>query len=115
MTFGEIYWLDLPDRAGREQRGRRPCLIWQDTDHFPAFATVLVIPFTSNLKTLRLPATVRVDPTRRNGLSTPLAALVFQLGAADVRRVGIRMGVLAKRDLEKIALIARRLQRLESA
>lgn len=35
MNYGDIYWVNLPDQGGREQRGRRPSIIFQDTSPAP--------------------------------------------------------------------------------
>jgi hypothetical protein len=60
----------------------------------------------------RFLATHRIDPTPANGLSTASVALVFQLGACDVRRLGQKLGHLDPGDLTAIQEIARKLQRL---
>lgn len=112
MTYADIHWATLPDRAGHEQHGRRPVIIWQDTVTFPGLPTILVIPLTSRLDTLRFAATVLVSPSALNGLATPLIALVFQLGACDVRRIDGRIGRLDDPDLLRIQDLARRLQLL---
>jgi mRNA interferase MazF len=112
MQLGDVFWVDLPDRGGREQRGRRPAIIWQDTAAFPPFGVVLAIPLTSRLSALRFPATFRVEPTPQNGLSVSSAALVFQLGVSDVRRISGQVGALSDADLSAIADLARRLQGL---
>lgn len=102
MKHGDIYWVTLPDRGGREQRGRRPAIIWQDTDLFPALSTVLLIPLTSRLDTLRFGGTLLVQPSAGNGLASPSVALVFQLGACDVRRLDGHMGRLEDTDLSAV-------------
>ena len=112
MNYGDVYWVDLPDRGGREQRGRRPAVIWQDTAAFGHLPTLLVIPLTSRLDALRFPATFRVEPTSANGLATASVALVFQLGASDLRRFAGRIGTLDAADLKAVQAIARQLQKL---
>lgn len=112
MRYGELFWVDLPNRGGREQRGRRPAIIWQDTDTFSGLPTVLIIPLTSRLGALRFPATLRIEPSADNGLTMPSVALVFQLGACDTQRIRDRIGVLSEPDLAKVADIARKLQKL---
>jgi mRNA interferase MazF len=104
--------VDLPDRGGREQRGRRPAIIWQDTTAFPRLPTVLLIPLSSQQDTLRFDGSVLIQLTATNGLTVPSVALVFQLGACDVRRIGQRIGRLDAADLLKIRETASRLQKL---
>jgi mRNA interferase MazF len=112
MMLGDLHWVDLPDRGGREQRGRRPAIIWQDNAAFPRLPTVLLIPLTSRLDAQRFAGSCLVQPTPSNGLSVTSVALVFQLGAADLRRVGARLGRLDTQDLDAIRAIARKLQQL---
>ncbi|HEY2413970.1 MAG TPA: type II toxin-antitoxin system PemK/MazF family toxin [Pirellulaceae bacterium] len=112
MTLGDIHWVELPDRGGREQRGHRPAIIWQDEMAFPNLPTVLVIPLTSRLDAQRFSGTDLVQPTMSNGLSVASVALVFQMGAVDIRRVGGRIGKLDQTDLDQIRDMARKLQQL---
>ena len=112
MNHGELFWVDLPDRGGREQRGRRPAIIWQDTEAFSGLPTILTIPLTSRLGAVRFPATLRIEPSPANGLTTPSIALLFQIGACDVRRIQNRLGRLDEQDVGKIIEIIKRLQQL---
>jgi mRNA-degrading endonuclease toxin of MazEF toxin-antitoxin module len=111
VNHGDIVWADLPDRGGREQRGRRPVIIWQDVAQFPT-PTLLVIPLTSQLNALTLPATLPIPPTVANGLTAQSVALVFQLGACDVRRLGGQLGCLDSADLLAVLALAKRLQKI---
>ena len=110
--IGEIYWVDLPDRHGKEQRGRRPAIIWQESDLYISLPTVMTIPLTSTLAASRLPGTVRIAHTSTNGLSQTSVALVFQLVSCDVKRIGQRLGNLEKRDLDAVERQLRQLLRL---
>ena len=112
MNHGDVYWVELPDRGGREQRGRRPAIIWQDASAYPRLPTVLVIPLSSQQDALRFGATVLIQPTATNGLTVDSVALVFQLGACDVRRIGQPLGRLDAADLAKVRDIAAKLQKL---
>ncbi len=112
LTYGDLYRVDLPDRAGREQRARRPAIIWQDTAAFGTLPTLLIIPLTSQADASRFPATVRIASTPANGLTAVSVALVFQLGACDMRRLGQKLGHVDQADLMAIQEIARKLQRL---
>ncbi|MGD0897373.1 MAG: type II toxin-antitoxin system PemK/MazF family toxin [Thermoguttaceae bacterium] len=112
MNYADVCWVELPDRGGREQRGRRPAIVWQDTARFAHLPTILVIPLTSRRDAMRFPGTLRVEPTATNGLTTTSVALVFQLGACDVRRIGQRVGKLDDADLAAAQAIAKQLQSL---
>jgi mRNA interferase MazF len=112
VNHGEIYWVELPDRGGHEQRGRRPAIIWQDTQAYAGLPTVLVVPLTSRLSASRFPGTLRVEPTATNGLTVPSVALVFQLGACDLDRIQEPLGRLDDGDVRRIAALAKHLQKL---
>jgi mRNA-degrading endonuclease toxin of MazEF toxin-antitoxin module len=112
LKLGDVHWVELPDRGGREQRGRRPAVIWQDAESFPLLPTMLVIPLSSQQGAMRFGGTYLVQPSVANGLSVASVALVFQLGACDVRRIGARLGSLSYDDMEKIRALARKLQAL---
>lgn len=109
---GELYWVDLPDRQGKEQRGRRPSIIWQESGLFANLPTVMTIPLTSTLTAARLPGTVRIPHTTTNGLSQTSVALVFQLVSCDIKRIGQRLGELEQRDLDAVEHQLRQLLRL---
>jgi mRNA-degrading endonuclease toxin of MazEF toxin-antitoxin module len=112
VNLGDVHWVELPDRHGREQSGRRPAVIWQDSTKFPQLPTTLVIPLSSQQSALRFAGTLLIQPSGTNGLSVASVALVFQLGACDVRRIGQRLGRLSENDLSAIREIARKLQGL---
>jgi mRNA interferase MazF len=112
VTLGDVHWVELPDRGGHEQSGCRPAIIWQDSAAFPQLPTTLVIPLSSQQGALRFGGTVLIQPSPGNGLSLPSVALVFQLGACDVRRIGQRLRRLSDNDLAAVRAVARKLQGL---
>ena len=63
---------------------------------------VLVAPVTSQIGSLCFPATVRVNHSPQNGLSTPSVILVFQARAIDRVRFVQKMGTLAPEDLASV-------------
>jgi mRNA-degrading endonuclease toxin of MazEF toxin-antitoxin module len=73
---------------------------------------VVIIPFSAKPDALRFPGTALIQPTKSNGLTTPSVALVFQLGACDVRRFGGRIGQFDDPDLATLRDLAKRLQKL---
>ena len=111
MNYGEIYWVSLPDRGGREQRGRRPAVIWQDMQAFP-LPTIVIIPLTGQAKAMRFDGFLTIDPTPANGLASSSVALVFQLGSCDARRFEGRIGQLDDIDLIRMQDLAKKLQKL---
>ncbi len=112
MKHGELYWANLPDRGGREQRGKRPVLVWQDMEAFSGLPTVVIIPLTSKMDTLRFTGTLAVQPSHENGLASPSVVLVFQVGACDLRRLEDKLGRLGDDDLARVRELAMKLQKL---
>jgi mRNA-degrading endonuclease toxin of MazEF toxin-antitoxin module len=111
MNYGDLFWVNFPDTGGREQRGRRPAVIWQDTARF-TLPTVVVIPLTTGQANLRFPCTHLIRPSATNALRAPSVALVFQLVATDVSRVETRIGEVEAHDLARLQDLAKSLQRL---
>jgi mRNA interferase MazF len=102
MRRGEIWWVQLPFTSGRVQAGLRPAVIVQHDRHTAPLPTVLIVPFTSNLRTRRFPGTLVVQPDGRNGLTAPSVALGFQLKALDQNDVLQHLGILDQTTLDKI-------------
>lgn len=73
---------------------------------------MLLIPLTSQMDTLRFGASLLIQPTSTNGLATPSVALVFQLGACDVQRLGLKVGQLDDADLVQLRDLVLRFQKL---
>ena len=101
MTVGEVYWVDLPAGRGRAQAGRRPAIILQRLTSLP---TILTVPLTSKLDSLRFPGTILIEKDKRNGLGQNSVALVFQFTAVDRRSIGRRLGAASERVIESIWL-----------
>ena len=99
---GEVWFVDLTDGKGHEQQGMRPGIILAN---FAALKMSLLVPVTSNLSTSRFPATLRLSPTRENGLQTESVALIFQTTSVDHIRLVRCTGQLSKDDQNKIDAI----------
>jgi len=82
MKRGEIYWADLDPTKGSEQAGVRPVLIFEDNRLIQATLTVIVIPFTTNLRMQKLPTCVFV-PAGEGGLTADSVAICHQMRALD--------------------------------
>ena len=70
---------------------------------------VVAIPLTSNLRRLSFDYTLLIEPDRRNLLSAPSVAMVFQIVSLDDRFFVHRIGVV---DDEQMAAIAEMLGEL---
>ena len=102
MTIGDVYWLDLPGGAGHAQAGRRPGIVVQVTAASTQLPTVLIVPFTTQLDTLRFPGAVLVEPDADNGLRRSSVALVFQISVMDRRFLGVRLGRVSDEIVQAI-------------
>jgi mRNA interferase MazF len=47
---GDIFWIDLNPQAGREQAGRRPCLVLSPADYNGKTGLAVVCPITGQAK-----------------------------------------------------------------
>lgn len=102
MTVGEIRWVDLPQRGGHAQSGRRPAIIVQSQESLDRIPTVLVIPLTSQLDALRFPGTLLVEADARNKLRRSSVALIFQLTAIDQRYLRDVLGKISPQVIDQI-------------
>lgn len=90
MTKGEVWIVDIPETNGYEQQGTRPVVIVTELEANIA----MIIPCTSNLKALRFPHVVEIQPTQENGLDVNSIALIFQLRAIDQKRLLRKIGII---------------------
>lgn len=109
MDRGEVWLVALPSAPGREQQGQRPAVVLQDEAYGRRSPLVLVVPLTSQLASLRFPATLRLDPSAENGLDVPSVAMVFQLRALDRARFVRRIGRVSRSELRRIEAEVRRM------
>ena len=103
MKRGDVYLADLDPSKGSEQAGRRPVLVFEDDHLIPATLTVVVIPFTTNLKMQNLPTFVLV-PAGEGGLREASVAITHQIRALDKRGLVTWWGNL---PAERVAEIER--------
>ena len=102
MIFGDIYLVEIPASVteGREQQGLRPAIIVQTSDNTDKIPTILIIPFTTQIKASKFPFTFTVSPDSINNLSSVSVALIFQLRAIDKKRLKNKIGKLNSKDTE---------------
>jgi len=90
MKKGEIWLVDIPESGGHEQQGPRPVVFVAKLE--ANIATI--IPCTSNMKALRFPHVLELEPSESNGLSASTVALIFQLRAIDKKRCIKKIGTI---------------------
>jgi len=98
---GEIWSANLNPTRGSEQAGVRPVLIFQNDQINKYTATVLAIPFTTNLKRAALPSCVRVAKGE-GGLTSDSVALCHQLRVLDKSRLQKRLGEVSQETITAI-------------
>ena len=69
----------------------------------------MVVPVTGELAALRFAYTIRVEPSRTNGLTMPSVLLVFQLRAIDQTRIIETLGRLEKEYMDQLNMEMSRL------
>lgn len=100
MARGDVLLVNLPESTGREQSGRRPVIAVQ-TD-VAGEPMLMIAPITSILKALRFKFSVKIEPSKENGLDLPSVVMVFQMRAIDKVRIIKTIGKLSTEDLEKV-------------
>jgi len=115
VNVGDIYLVEIPASGGHEQQGVRPAIVVQTSENIDRVPTVLIVPFTTQIKAANFPFTFVVEPDSTNNLTSTSVALVFQLRAIDKKRLKSKIGNLnsddmqiLKQNLENILHIERR-------
>ncbi len=100
MARGDVLLVGLPSTRKREQSGRRPAVAVQ-TD-IQGDPMLMIAPVTSNMKALRFPFTVKVEPSPGNGLTSASVVMVFQMRAIDKERILRKIGEMSESDMARI-------------
>ncbi len=96
MQRGDIWWADLPEPHGSGPGFRRPVLIVQsDAFNRSRIGTVLVVPFSSNLKLADAPGNVFVVRSA-SGLERDSVANVSQVLALPKSALSERVEALPR-------------------
>ena len=103
FDIGEILWIDFPQRIppGHEQLGRRPAIVVgipQLVQPVP-YRVLLVVPLT---RTRFQGPLFPLIPAGIGGLPADSTALIYQVGAIDVRRTVGRLGHLPTAEMAPI-------------
>lgn len=101
ISQGEVWWADLDEPVGSEP-GLRPIVIVQgDRFNLSQIATVVCVPFTSNLRLSAMPGNVELEAAL-TGLPKDSVANVSQIRALDRRRLLEHVGRLPAAKLQLI-------------
>lgn len=101
MTRGDVYLASLDPVRGSEQAGKRPVLVLQTDPLTELLRTVVIVPFTTNLKWARFPFCVAVSQGN-GGLGSDSVVLCHQLRVVDKSRLSQRLGRLPDEAMHKI-------------
>jgi len=108
IDAGEIYWVTIPSRGGREQEGRRPCIVMsrRGVNHGNP---VVVVPMSTNLKkansyNIQIPAAEIVKDVNCQSNIVDSVALCGQVFAIDKRKLEEKIGKLSHLAVVSIQL-----------
>jgi|SRR3989338_696240 len=100
MRQGDIWLADLDPTKGSEQKGRRPVVVISGNTLNNALPIAIVVPLSSKLK--GYPTSVRLRPTRMNGLKTEADVLPFQVRTLATTRFKKLIGNVTANELRDI-------------
>ena len=95
MEKGEIWFADLFDGKGYEQKGSRPVLVVGNTNKLTT-----IVPLTKNLNRFDLSFTHIIESTKENGLKENSVVLVFQITTLDNPRFNHKIGRITKEQMK---------------
>lgn len=102
IAQGDIWWAELSDPVGSGPGFRRPVVIVQgDALNQSRLATVVCVPFTSNLRWADAPGSVLL-PAAITGLDRDSVANATQIVAIDRGMLSEKVGELPSRELDQI-------------
>jgi len=94
MKKGDVWWVELADAHGHEQRGERPAVILGKANGMTA-----VISMTANAGRAVLSHTLIIEPVKENGLTKDSVALIFHLRSLDKTRFKRRLGEVTAEEM----------------
>ena len=99
LDQGEIFWIDLPDQGGSEQRGRRPCIV-MSRRLVNGGRTVVIVPMTTrkdkaNAFRIAIPAQEIVRDVNSNSTIEDSVALCDHVHVIDKQKLQARLGKLS--------------------
>ncbi len=96
---GEIYWITLPARGGREQQGRRPCIV-MSRRMVNNGNPIVVVPMTSekrraNAYNIAIPVNEIIKDVASPSTPVDSVALCGHVFMVDKRKLEARFGKLS--------------------
>jgi mRNA-degrading endonuclease toxin of MazEF toxin-antitoxin module len=108
IDAGEIYWVSIPTKGGREQEGRRPCIVVsrRGVNHGNP---VVVVPMSTNLKkansyNIQIPVGEIIKDVSSKSNVVDSVALCGQVFAIDKRKLEERLGKLSHLAIVSVQL-----------
>ena len=98
---GDVFFCNLNPTFGHEQRGTRPVVVLQNDTANDKLKTVMVAPFTSNLKAKNYLLTVFVE-AKNSSLPKDSVILLFQIRTLDKRRLERKIAHLDDKIMEQV-------------
>jgi mRNA-degrading endonuclease toxin of MazEF toxin-antitoxin module len=105
---GDVYWITLPQRGGREQHGRRPCIV-MSRRAVNQGNPVLVVPLTTNLAkasayNILIPQGEIVQDVNSTSNILDSVALCSQVTMMDKRKFEEKLGKLSQNAVLAVQL-----------
>lgn len=97
---GDVYIADLDPVTGSEQGGTRPVVVLQNNMGNKHSPTVIVSPFTSEIKKKQLPTHVYVSNS--NCLEVNSMAMLEQVRVLDKQHLKEYLGYLSRYDMDRL-------------
>ncbi|MBI2217171.1 MAG: type II toxin-antitoxin system PemK/MazF family toxin [Candidatus Rokubacteria bacterium] len=102
MRRGEVWLAALDPVRGSEQAGTRPVLVLQVDPLNDFLRTIVIVPFTTNVRWARFPFCVPVA-AGDGGLAADSVALCHQIRVSDRSRVRQRLGQVSEATIARVA------------
>lgn len=105
---GDIYWITLPNRGGREQHGRRPCVVMTRRS-LNMGNPVVAVPLTSETRracawNIKIPAGEIIKDINSKSNVVDSVALCGQVFMVDKRKFEDRLGKLSTNAILAVQL-----------